>query len=833
MVVYICSLPIGAKISILAPIVKNSRGEHRKELIRVRKQGWTKIKVDTLYFDATNFLPKLDKTTKHNIDVVLDTITIMEKNDESSILRRIKDGLDLSNGIIFVDLLEFPEGIDSITMRSKTFGKGEQIRFSQKYTCPDTGLTIDSIEPKLFSFNNPFGACPKCDGLGTESYFDPELIIMDSNLTIRGGAIDPWRTDANAKTYLQVIEELGKVYGFDIDTPYYKYSDEIKNLILYGAPEQVEVQQETGLTTLTTKMKFDGIINILLDKFNRNRDEMYRDELSKYQSLKPCSHCNGYRLNEEALSVRVAGVNIGELCQYSIQKLIKFFVDLPDTLKEGEKIIADKIIHEIKDRLLFLTDVGLEYLTLSRESGTLSGGESQRVRLATQIGTGLSGVLYVLDEPSIGLHQSDNRKLIKTLKHLRDLGNTVIVVEHDEETMMEADWLVDIGPGAGIHGGTIVAEGTPQDVINNPNSITGMYLKGKKSIPVPSYRRQFNPQKSIIITGARGHNLKSVNVSFPMGIFCAVTGVSGGGKSTLVLHTLYKALVRILNNTKVAPGPFEKIEGIKNVDKVIQIDQSPIGRTPRSNSCTYVGAFTHIRDIFVNTDEAVNRDYKLNRFSFNVKGGRCENCQGDGSIKIEMHFLPDVYIPCPVCGGKRYNSETLEVEYNGKNIADVLDMTVEEACVFFKDQILIYDKFKALKDVGLGYIKIGQAATTLSGGEAQRIKLAKELSKKDTGNTLYILDEPTTGLHSDDIKKLLCVLHKLVEQGNTIIVIEHNLDVIKTSDWIIDIGPCGGEQGGYVIAEGTPEQVANDPNSLTGKYLKEVLERFKNNQGQS
>ena len=825
MVKCIMMLPKGTKINILAPVVKASRGEHRKELIKIRKQGYTKIKVDGDIYDIHNSLPKLDRSIKHDIDVVLDILTI-DDGIEDNILKKIRSGLDISDGIILIDLVALPKKTKVIVLRNKEYEKGEQIRFSRKYTDPETGLTIDTIEPKLFSFNNPFGACHKCDGLGTESFFNPDLIIMDKNLSIREGAIDPWKTDANAKVYIQMIQQLGKIYNFNIDTPYYKYPDEVKNIILYGSDDEVVVEKETGLNTITTQMKFAGVINILLDKYQRNRDELLRDELSKYQSLRPCSECHGFRLNDEALSVKIMDKNIGEVCELSIQKAIEFFNELPKHLNESEKIIADKIVTEITNRLLFLTNVGLEYLTLSRESSTLSGGESQRIRLATQIGTGLSGVLYVLDEPSIGLHQSDNKKLIETLKRLRDLGNTVIVVEHDEETMMEADWLVDIGPGAGVHGGQVMAEGTPEEVLNNPNSITGAYLRGKKCIPIPPYRRKFNPKKCIKIVNARGHNLKNVDVSFPTGVFCSITGVSGGGKSTLVLHTLYKALTRILNNTKVTPEPFDRIEGVSNIDKVIQIDQSPIGRTPRSNPCTYVGAFTHIRDLFVNTEEAVNRDYKLNRFSFNVKGGRCENCQGDGSIKIEMHFLPDVYITCPVCGGKRYNSETLEIEFNGKNIADVLDMTVEEACAFFKDIPLIYDKFKALKDVGLGYIKIGQSATTLSGGEAQRIKLAKELSKKDTGNTIYILDEPTTGLHSDDIKKLLCVLHKLVEQGNTVIVIEHNLDVIKTSDWIIDVGPHGGEKGGYIVATGTPEEVCENENSLTGKFLKIVMDKY-------
>ena len=821
----IASLPIGTKINVLAPVVKSSRGEHRKELVKIRKQGYTKIKVDGDIYDVHNSLPKLDRTVKHDIDVVLDTLTV-NNDTEENVLKKIRSGLEISDGIILVDLISLAKKAKTVVLRNKEYEKGEQIRFSRKYTDPETGLTIDNIEPKLFSFNNPFGACHKCDGLGTESFFNPDLVIMDKNLTIREGAIDPWKTDANAKAYIQMIQQLGKIYNFNIDTPYYKYPEKIKDIILYGSKEEIVIEKETGLNTFSTKTKFDGVINILLEKYQRNKDELLRDELSKYQSLRPCSECHGYRLNEEALSVKILGKNIGEVCELSIQKAIDFFTDLPNHLNDSEKIIADKIVTEITNRLTFLTNVGLDYLTLNRESSTLSGGESQRIRLATQIGTGLSGVLYVLDEPSIGLHQSDNRKLIETLKKLRDLGNTVIVVEHDEETMMEADWLIDIGPGAGIHGGQVMAEGTPEDVLNNPNSITGAYLRGRKCIPVPHYRRKFNPKKCIKIVNARGHNLKNVDVSFPTGVFCSITGVSGGGKSTLVLHTLYKALTRILNNTKVTPEPFDRIEGISNVDKVIQIDQSPIGRTPRSNPCTYVGAFTHIRDLFVNTEEAINRDYKLNRFSFNVKGGRCENCQGDGSIKIEMHFLPDVYITCPICGGKRYNSETLEIEFNGKNIADILDMTVEEACGFFKDIPLVYDKFKALKDVGLGYIKIGQSATTLSGGEAQRIKLAKELSKKDTGNTVYILDEPTTGLHSDDIRKLLCVLHKLVEQGNTVIVIEHNLDVIKTSDWIIDVGPHGGEKGGYIVATGTPEDICQNANSLTGKFLKGVIEKY-------
>jgi excinuclease ABC subunit A len=823
MIKSIMLMPEGTKINILAPVIKNSSGEHRKELIKIRKQGYTKIKVDDKILDITNSLPKLDKGTKHNIEILLSTMTINNEAQEN-LLEKIKVGLESSENMIYVEIVDIPKK-KKVLLFSKEYEKGDIVKFSRKYACPDTGLVIDSIEPKMFSFNNPFGACTKCDGLGTESYFNPELIIMDKNLTIREDVIDPFKIDKNKKNYLKMLTELGKIYDFDIDTPYHKLNDKAKEVILYGADNEVEINQESVLTTSRVKVRYSGIINLLEEQYAKNKDEMLRDEISKYTSLRPCSHCHGYRLNEEALSIKINNKHVGEVCELSIGKAIDFFKDLNNHLNESEKIIANKVVGEIIDRLQFLSNVGIDYLTLNRESGTLSGGESQRIRLATQISTGLSGVLYVLDEPSIGLHQSDNQKLIKTLKHLRDLGNTVIVVEHDEETMMEADWLVDIGPGAGSNGGYVIAEGTPQEVLNNPNSITGAFLKGEKSIPIPPYRRKWDRKKSIKIMNARGHNLKNINAVFPTGIFCSVSGVSGGGKSTLVLHTLYKILARVKNGTKVTPELYDSITGIDAIDKIIQIDQSPIGRTPRSNPCTYIGAFTMIRDLFVGTEEAVARDYRTNRFSFNVKGGRCENCQGDGAIKVEMNFLPDVYVLCPICNGKRYNNETLEIEFNGKNIADVLNMTVDETCSFFKDIPMIYEKFKALKDVGLGYIKIGQSATTLSGGEAQRIKLARELGKKDTGNTIYILDEPTTGLHSNDIRKLLSVLHKLVEQGNTIIVIEHNLDVIKTSDWIIDIGPFGGEKGGYIVAEGTPEDIVENEESLTGKYLKSVLKK--------
>ena len=829
MVIDVMSIPEKAKITVLVPSVKQSRGEHRKELIKIKKSGFTRIRVDNEIIDITNSLPRLDRSLKHDIDVVLDSY-IISKGIEKKLATSITAGLEFSNGIVFIQINDLPNDVEEFTIKTKTYKKGDYIRFSNKYSCPETGMTIDNIEPRMFSFNNPFGACKKCDGLGTELRFDEKLVVMDPTLSIRNGAIDPFKTDSKARIYLQILDKLGKKYNFTTTTPFEKYSNEIKQKIFYGFDDEVDIEVEENTQTIRCKTKFNGVMNILEEKYAIAKDEMLRDELGKYQSMCTCSECKGYRLNEEALSVKIQGKHIGEVCDMAINEMYEFFKNLYTTLNDSEKIIADKIISEIESRLSFLMDVGIEYLTLSRQSSTLSGGESQRIRLATQIATGLSGVIYVLDEPSIGLHQSDNQKLIKTMKTLRDLGNTVIVVEHDEETMMAADYIIDIGPGAGVHGGNIVAQGTPEEILKDPNSITGAYLSGVKSIPVPPVRRKINPKKKIVIKNARGNNLKNLDVEFPLGVFCSVTGVSGGGKSTLVLQTLYKALSRLLMNAKVVPAPYDKIEGLQNIDKIIQIDQSPIGRTPRSNPCTYVGVFTYIRDLFASLPEAKEKGFSINHFSFNVRGGRCEHCQGDGSIKIEMHFLPDVFVKCPVCGGRRYNRDILEIEYNGKNIADVLDMTVEEACKFFAKEPLVYDKFKALKDVGLGYIKIGQSATTLSGGEAQRIKLAKELSKKDTGNTIYILDEPTTGLHSDDIKRLLSVLHKLVEQGNTVMVIEHNLDVIKTSDWVIDIGPRGGSNGGYIVAQGTPEEVVENEKSLTGKYLKMVLDKYKADQ---
>ncbi len=829
MVLDIMTLPKGTKATILATLVKDSRGEHKKELVKVKKNGFTHVVVDGELISIENNLPKLDKTAKHTIDIVLLQTSVDEVNMHK-ITNAVSLGLEYNNGVILVQVDQFPDKeIEKYTIKRKEYGVGDKIRFSSKYSCPESGMTIESIEPRLLSFNNPFGACKYCDGLGTELKFDKNLIILDPTLTIREGAIDPWRYDAKCRVYIKMIAALGKIYGFNIDTPFYKYPDEVKDIIFNGSDRPIEIEYEGNLRTSREKICFAGVLNILEQKYIKNKDELLRDELGKYQSKVVCTHCHGYRLNEEALSIKVGGKNIGEVCSMSIEDLSKFIKNLINVLDDSKKIIGDKILGEIGKRLEFLEDVGLSYLTLDRPSTTLSGGEGQRIRLATQIATGLSGVVYVLDEPSIGLHQSDNQKLIKTMKLLRDIGNTVIVVEHDEETMLSADWLIDIGPGAGLNGGHVIAQGTPEDVLKNPNSITGAYLSGKKAIPIPVRRRKIKEGRQIVIKNARGNNLKNIDVAFPLGVFCSVTGVSGGGKSTLVLYTLYRALSRLLMGSKINAAPYDKIEGLSSVDKIIQIDQTPIGRTPRSNPCNYVGVFTYIRDLFASLEESKSRGFTVNQFSFNVKGGRCEHCQGDGSIKIEMHFLPDVFIQCPVCNGKRYNRDILDIKYNGKNISDILDLNVDEACKFFADKPLIYDKCKALKDVGLGYIKMGQSATTLSGGEAQRIKLAKELSKKDTGNTIYILDEPTTGLHSDDIKRLLGVLHKLVEQGNTVIVIEHNLDVIKTSDWVIDIGPKGGNEGGYVVAEGTPEQICNNDNSVTGKFLKIEMDRYYRN----
>ena len=848
MVDRILDLPLGTKIYLLAPIVRGQKGEFRKEMMSARKQGFQRIKINGKIHDLNAILPQLDKNKKHDIEIVVDRIVVA--NDLGNRLAdSVETAVKLSEGLLFVEIVDLPENFTSKTTEAKSkkattkgaldladsgltksvkkseekIKKGEILIFSEKFSCPVSGFTIPEIEPRLFSFNSPFGACKSCDGLGTEVYFREDLVIEDENLSLRQGAISLWQ-GMSAKFYQQIIQALSQKYNFSLDIPFKKLSQDVKDKIFYGTKdEEIEIRYEDGLKSFKVKKPFEGIINNLKKKFADSESESLRDELAKYQSLKVCECCQGFRLNEQALSVKIAGLNIGEVCRMSIYNSCEWFENLDKKLTKTQSQIAERILKELRRRLGFLKNVGLEYLTINRQAGTLSGGEAQRIRLASQIGSGLSGVLYVLDEPSIGLHQSDNSKLISTLKDLRDLGNSVIVVEHDEEMMLASDYLIDIGPGAGIHGGHIISEGLPQDVIADPKSITGQYLSGKKEIAVPKKRRKIDWKKSITLKNATTNNLKNVTLNLPLKVFAAVSGISGGGKSSLIIHTLYKALDRILNKAKVIPGPYESIEGFYHIDKIIEIDQSPIGRTPRSNPCTYIGAFTFIRELYTALPESRTRGYKVGRFSFNVKGGRCETCQGDGVIKIEMHFLPDVYVKCDSCHGKRYNRETLEVKYKGKSISDILEMNAEEASEFFSNISHIHEKFAALCSVGLGYIKIGQSATTLSGGEAQRIKLAKELSRKATGDTLYILDEPTTGLHFEDINKLLKVLHKLVDAGNSILTIEHNLDVLKTADWVIDVGPCGGEKGGYIVAEGTPEEVAKNKKSVTGGYLAKAL----------
>ncbi len=816
MVDKILDLPKKSKIYILAPIIRGQKGEHRKEMMSARKQGFQRIRVNGKVHDLNEILPALDKNKKHDIEIIVDRIVVSDDLG-NRLADSVETALKISGGLLFIEIVGLPE-----SPKSK-YKVGEILIFSEKFSCPESGFTISEIEPRLFSFNSPYGACKSCDGLGTELYFSEDLVIEDENLSLRQGAIAVWQ-GVQARFYQQVMQALSEKYKFSLDVPFKTLSEEIKNKIFYGTgEEEIEIKHEDGLKSFKVKKPFDGIINGLKKKFSESESEWVREELVKFQTLKTCSSCSGNRLNEQALSIKIDGLNIGEVSRMSVEKASEWFLTLDKKLNTTHQKIAERVLKEINRRLGFLKNVGLEYLTINREAGTLSGGEAQRIRLASQIGSGLSGVLYVLDEPSIGLHQSDNDKLICTLKNLRDLGNSVIVVEHDEEMMREADYLIDVGPGAGIHGGNIISEGIPQKVFKDPKSITGQYLSGKKQIEIPSKRRKIDPKKIITLKGATANNLKNVTLNLPLKIFAAVSGISGGGKSSLIIKTLYPALDKIVNKAKAIPGPYESISGSHLIDKIIEIDQSPIGRTPRSNPCTYIGAFTFIREFYTNLPESKARGYKVGRFSFNVKGGRCETCQGDGLIKIEMHFLPDVYVKCETCHGKRYNRETLEVKYKDKSISEILEMTAEDAAKFFASMPHIYDKFKALCDVGLGYMKIGQSATTLSGGEAQRIKLAKELSRKATGDTLYILDEPTTGLHFEDINKLLKVLHKLVEGGNSILVIEHNLDVLKTADWVIDIGPYGGEKGGYIVAEGTPEQIAKDKRSVTGKYLAKSL----------
>jgi excinuclease ABC subunit A len=815
MVDRIMALPEGSRIYLLAPIVRGRKGEYKKELQDLQKRGFQRVRVDGKIYEIGE-APNLNKKLKHDIEVVVDRLAV-KPGLETRIADSVETALGLAEGLLFVDFADTPpKGEDGKPL-------GPRILFSAKFACPVSGFTIDEIEPRLFSFNNPFGACPVCDGLGSKLYFDPELVVPDTRKTLRDGAIAPW-AHSTSQYYQQTIDSLARHYKFSLTIPWADLPKKIRDIILYGSGEEaVTLTFDDGTRSYKTTKPFEGVITNMDRRFRETDSSWMREELARYQASTLCDACKGKRLKPEALAVKIDGLDISTVTDFSIAQAGQWFLALNDKLNQKQQDIAYRILKEINERLGFLNSVGLEYLTLSRGSATLSGGESQRIRLASQIGSGLTGVLYVLDEPSIGLHQRDNDRLLATLKRLRDLGNTVLVVEHDEDAIRHADYLIDMGPAAGIHGGQVVAHGTPKEVMAG-NSLTAQYLNGSRTIPVPEVRREGTRLKdgkpaNLRIVGAKGNNLKNVSVDIPLGVMTCVTGVSGGGKSTLIIETLYNALARRLHDARTHPAAHDKIEGLEYLDKVIDIDQSPIGRTPRSNPATYTGAFTPIRDWFAGLPEAQARGYKAGRFSFNVKGGRCEACEGDGVIKIEMHFLPDVYVQCDQCKGKRYNRETLEVQFKGKSIADVLDMTVEEGVEFFKAVPPIRERLAMLEQVGLGYIHVGQAATTLSGGEAQRVKLSKELSRRATGRTLYILDEPTTGLHFEDVRKLLEVLHQLVDQGNTVVVIEHNLEVIKTADWIIDLGPEGGDKGGRIVAAGTPEQVAQTPGSYTGHYL--------------
>ena len=801
----------GTRLYLLAPIVRGRKGEYRKEFMELLKAGFQRVKVDGEFYDIED-VPDLNKKIKHNIEVVVDRL-VVRPDLETRLADSIETALQLSDGLVVTEVAN--DG-------------AIRTLFSAKFACPVSGFTIEEIEPRLFSFNNPFGACPICDGLGQKLYFDPELVVPDKKLSLNDGALAPWGK-SNSPYYSQTLESLGRHFGFKTNTSYEKLPKNIQDVLLYGSgDEEVEIiYKSDNIKSYKIKKIFEGIIGNIKRRWRETDSLTMRDELSKYQSSTTCDACSGHRLKAEALAVKIDGKHISEITELSVRKSYDWFQGLTTKLTDKENEIASRVLKEISERLGFLNNVGLEYLNLSRKSGTLSGGESQRIRLASQIGSGLTGVLYVLDEPSIGLHQRDNSRLLQTLSNLRDMGNSVLVVEHDEEAILSADHVIDMGPGAGIHGGEVVAQGTPKQIMSNKKSLTGKYLSGKLSIPIPAERRKGHfagkKRKEIVISGASSNNLKNITAKFPLGLMTCVTGVSGSGKSTLTIDTLYKAVARKVNRNRVIPGKHDTITGLEFIDKIVEIDQSPIGRTPRSNPATYTGAFTPIRDWFSSLPEAKTRGYKPGRFSFNVKGGRCEACQGDGLIKIEMHFLPDVYVKCDVCDGNRYNRETLEIKFKGKSISDILNMTVEDGVKFFAAIPSVCDKIKMMQKVGLDYIKIGQAATTLSGGEAQRVKLSKELSKRSTGRTLYILDEPTTGLHFEDIKKLLEVIQALVDMGNTVIIIEHNLDVIKTADWVIDIGPEGGSGGGMIIAEGTPEKVARVKDSFTGYYLQKVL----------
>ena len=857
MVDRVLALPEGTRLYLLAPVVRGRKGEYRKELAEYLKKGFQRVKIDGTFHELAD-APVLDKKFPHDIDVVVDRI-VVRPDIGQRLAESFETALKLAEGLAVIEYADVPStsplegevgakrreggkpqatasaatplpdpppqgGREQSEPAAKKVAKihdksgPERILFSEKFACPVSGFTIPEIEPRLFSFNNPYGACPECGGLGVEQHVDEELVIPDKELTLRRGAIAPW-AKSSSPYYIQTLTALGKFYKFTLDTKWKDLPKKTQAAILHGSgDDEIKFSYEDGVRSYDTKKPFEGVITNIDRRYRETESEWAREELAKYFSDVPCAGCNGYRLKPEALCVKIGGKHIGEISELSVRRAGEWFQTVPKALNAQQNEIAARVLKEIRERLSFLLDVGLNYLTLARASGTLSGGESQRIRLASQIGSGLTGVLYVLDEPSIGLHQRDNARLLETLKRLRDLGNTVIVVEHDEDAIRLADHVLDIGPGAGMHGGHIVAQGTPADIMNNPASLTGKYLTGELAVEIPE-RRPPNHRRTIKVINARGNNLKNVSAEIPLGLFTCVTGVSGGGKSTLLIDTLYKAIARKLNNASEGAAPHDRIEGLEHIDKIIDIDQSPIGRTPRSNPATYTGAFTPIREWFAGLPESKARGYEPGRFSFNVKGGRCEACQGDGVIKIEMHFLPDVYVTCGACKGKRYNRETLEVLFKGKSIADVLDMTVEEAAEFFKAVPRVRETFKTLHRVGLDYIHVGQQATTLSGGEAQRVKLAKELSKRATGRTLYILDEPTTGLHFHDVKKLLEVLHELVAQGNTVVVIEHNLEVIKTADWVIDLGPEGGDGGGEIVAWGPPEDIVKAPRSYTGKFL--------------
>jgi excinuclease ABC subunit A len=803
----VMNLGKGTKIQILSPLVRGRKGEYTKLFSNIKKAGFLKVRIDGEIVDLSEKI-NLEKYKKHDIEVVVDRVVISSEEQ-----KRITESLETS--------LKMGDGIVVILYQKN--GKEEKIILSEKFSCPNCGINYEEISPRMFSFNSPYGACPECNGLGSKMEIDPDLIIFDKEKSIRERGILPWGI-TSSNFYHQLVKAVAEDYGIDIDTPVKKLPKEFLKYLLYGDDNSehyitVHFRNRVGEPRVV-HLYFQGLVTHLSQKYRETESDFLRSEIEKYMSIRPCPECKGARLKPESLAVTIGGKSIAEVCALSIEKCKEFFENLE--LTEKEKLIAHQILKEIKERLNFLINVGLDYLTLDRPTSTLAGGEAQRIRLATQVGSGLMGVVYILDEPSVGLHQRDNQRLIDTLKKLRNLGNTVIVVEHDESTIRAADYIIDLGPGAGLKGGRVVAKGTLQDIMNSTESITGKYLKGELSIPIPKERRKLK-NKFLIVKGARQFNLKNITVKIPLGTFVCITGVSGSGKSTLVEEIIYKALSHYLHGSMEKAGEYDEIIGIENIDKVIQIDQSPIGRTPRSNPATYTKTFDLIRELFSQVPEARMRGYKPGRFSFNVKGGRCESCSGDGMIKIEMHFLPDVYVTCEVCKGKRYNRETLQIYYKGKNIYDVLEMTVEEALDFFSNIPKIKTKLQTLQDVGLGYIKLGQPATTLSGGEAQRVKLAAELSRPDTGNTLYILDEPTTGLHFDDINKLLQVLHRLTDLGNTVLVIEHNLDVIKTADYIIDLGPEGGERGGYIIAEGTPEEIVKNENSYTGKFLKRLL----------